>query len=182
MPAWLGPCMVVCRPYLVATVVSWNLQFLQTAATPIGNTVGSSLSTSPPKRVNSCGMKPSKFIQGLDATLLHSKDYVSASHRRVVGAGNDRSAGLVDVDEKRSQGRSGDFRLHIIAADILQVNRRAQRQRQLEDTFYIQTVRVSQCRQVERISTGGEAAAEGKLDEDGKVAVTGPSCVIDDCS
>src|ERR1700691_486048 len=107
MPAWLGPCMVVCRPYLVATVVSWNLQFLQTAATPIGSTVGSSLSTSPPKRVNSCGVKPSKFIQGLDATLLHGENHVPATYRgRISASRNDRPAGLVDVDEKGSQGRS----------------------------------------------------------------------------
>src|ERR1700678_818349 len=135
MPAWLGPCNAVCNPYRVATVVSWNLQFLQTAATPIGSTVGSSLSTSPPKRVNSCGVKPSKFIQALDATLLHGENYVPAGHGAVIGPGNDRSAGGIDVDEKRSQGRSSDLRLNVVPADIFQVNRRAQRQRQLKDTF-----------------------------------------------
>ena len=62
MPGWGFGGRFLCRPYLVATVVSWNLQFLQRAATPMGSTVGSSLSTSPPKRVNSCGMKPLKFI------------------------------------------------------------------------------------------------------------------------
>ncbi len=72
-------------------------------------------------------------------------------------------------------GRAGDLRLHIVPADIFQVDRRAQRQRKLEDTFYIKAVGVGQCRQVEWISTGGEAAAEGKLDEDGKVASPAPA-------
>jgi hypothetical protein len=78
---------------------------------------------------------------------------------------------LVDVDEERSQSRPTDFRLHVVPADIFQVDRWAQRQRKLKDTFYIKAVGVGQRRQVERISAGGEAAAEGKLDEDGKVAV-----------
>ena len=68
----------------------------------------------------------------------------------------------------------GNFGLDIISANILEIDRRGQRQRKLEEALYIKTVGIAQGGQVKGISARGEDPAEGELDEDSVVTLLRP--------